>query len=346
MGNKDGAIEVRYYGGKEKLLDFIETEINRTQLPYNSIFCDLFSGTSVVGRRFKQLGFSVIANDYLIFAKCLATSRVKLNERPKFTKLKFEPIEYLNGLLGERGFFSLSYSPDGEAGRQYFSVENARRINTIRSQINQWHLSSQISDDENDYLISALLEAMNRTSNVSGTYAAYLKNWDPRALKPLHLEEPLITQGTGDHRVFNCDAIELAGRVSCDVLYLDPPYNSRQYSSNYFLLDVVARGWFQGEPAVRGITGMRDNSGLRSKFCSKTSASSALQAILESARTRYVVLSYNNEGIIPHSEIMEMMSTLGELRVEEFQHRRYRAINHNSSVKSTTEYLFILKKKD
>lgn len=345
MGNKDRATEVRYYGGKEKLLDFIESEVQQLQLPSNSIFCDLFCGTSVVGRRFKQLGFSVIANDYLVFAKCLANSRVKLNERPKFARLKFEPIKFLNGLNGESGFFSMSYSPEGEAGRQYFSAENARRIDTIRSQINQWRMSAQISEVENDYLISALLEAMNRTSNISGTYAAYLKNWDPRALKPLYLEEPMITQGTGNHRVFNCDAVELAGDISCDVLYLDPPYNSRQYSSNYFLLDVVARGWFQSEPAVRGITGMRDNSGLRSDFCSKTSASIALQRILVSARSRYVVLSYNNEGIIPHSEIREMMSKLGELRVEEFQHRRYRAINHNPSVKSTTEYLFILKRR-
>ena len=346
MGDKDRKIEVRYYGGKEKLLSFIETEIQSLNLPPNPKFCDLFSGTAVVGRRFKQIGFSVTANDYLTFAKCLATSRIGLNKRPRFPGLNFDPIEFLNELPGKSGFFSKSYSPEGPDGRQYFSIDNARRIDSIRTQIYQWHLSSKISDDENDYLISALLEAMNRNSNVSGTYAAYLKNWDSRALRPLLIEEPVITPGTGRHSVHNKDAVELASAITCDVLYLDPPYNARQYSSNYFLLDVVARGWFLDEPEVRGITGMRDNSNLRSDFCSKKTASLALRQIIESANTKYVVLSYNNEGIIPHSELLEMMSTMGDLRISEYQHRRYRAINHDPAQKCTTEYLFILNKKE
>ena len=346
MGNKDRKIEVRYYGGKKKLLSFIEAEIQSLNLPANSKFCDLFSGTAVVGRRFKQIGFSVTSNDYLVFAKCLATSRVGLNKRPGFPGLGFSPIDLLNELPGKSGFFSKSYSPEGLEGRQYFSIGNARRIDSIRAQIHQWHLLSQISDDENDYLISALLEAMNRNSNVSGTYAAYLKNWDSRALKPLLIEEPVITPGTGKHTVHNEDAVKLASTITSDVLYLDPPYNARQYSSNYFLLDVVARGWFQNEPEVRGITGMRDNSNLRSDFCSKKTASLALRQIIESADAKYVVLSYNNEGIIPHSDLLEIMSTMGDLRIAEYKHRRYRAINHDTSQKSTTEYLFILDKKE
>ena len=337
---------MRYYGGKEKLLNFIESEIRSLNLPANSQFCDLFSGTAVVGRRFKQLGFSVTANDYLVFAKCLAISRIGLNSRPDFSRLEFDPISYLNELPGKPGFFSHSYSPDGPQGRQYFSIENAMRIESVRTQIYQWHTASQISDVENDFLISALLEAMNRTSNVSGTYAAYLKNWDSRALKPLLIEEPMITTGTGQHIVHNQDAVELAGKITCDVMYLDPPYNSRQYSSNYFLLDVVARGWFPKEPQVRGITGMRDNTDMRSDFCSKKTASTALQKIVESADAKHVVLSYNNEGIIPHSELSEMMSAFGDLRIAEYEHRRYRAINHDPSQKSTIEYLFILNKKD
>jgi adenine-specific DNA-methyltransferase len=337
---------MRYYGGKEKLLDFIEGEIQTLELSSNSKFCDLFSGTAVVGRHFKQLGFNVTANDYLVFAKCLATCRIGINQRPKFGKLGLDPIAHLNDLPGESGFFSLAYSPEGTEKRQYFSTENAQRINAIRTQIYYWYEQSLISEEENDYLIVALLEAMNRTSNVSGTYAAYLKSWDSRSLKPLFIEEPVITPGIGTHKVHNRDAVELANKISCDLVYLDPPYNSRQYSSNYFLLDIAARGWFHSEPEVRGVTGMRDNSSLKSDFCSKKMASQSLQQIIESVDARYVALSYNNEGIIPHDEIFEMMSAVGDLRISEFKHRRYRAINHDPKQLSTTEYLFILKKKD
>ena len=337
---------MRYYGGKEKLLDFIQEEVKSLDLPKNARFCDLFSGTAVVGRRFKQLGFTVTANDYLIFAKCLATSRIKINSRPSFRGVKVDPIRYLNEMPGTSGFFSNSYSPEGPERRQYFSVENARRIEAIRTQIHLWQQTKQITDTENDYLIAALLEAMNRNSNVSGTYAAYLKNWDARSLKPLLIEEPVITPGSGNHTIHNRDAVELAKSITCEVLYLDPPYNSRQYSSNYFLLDVVASGWFHNVPEVRGVTGMRDNSGLRSEFCSKRAASNALQKIIRSADAKHIVLSYNNEGIIPHAEILEMMSALGKVHIGEFKHRRYRAINHDPSQTSTIEYLFVLKKED
>ena len=336
---------MRYYGGKEKLLNFIGSEVARLDLPESPSFCDLFSGTAVVGRHFKQAGFRVMANDYLLFAKCLATCRVKLNSKPKFKKLNQDPIDFLNNLGGVSGFFSDSYSPEGKAARQYFTIENARRIEAIRSQIHIWKSEKTISSDENDYLISSLLEAMNRTSNVSGTYAAYLKTWDPRSLNALTLEEPLITPGIGRHSIFNKDATDLAQELSCDVLYLDPPYNSRQYSSNYFLLDVVANGWFSVLPEVNGLTGMRDNSLLKSDFCSKRGAESSLNRIISSANAKTIILSYNNEGIIPHQAIIEMMRKHGTVQVSEFSHRRYKAINHDPTQRNTTEYLFILKKR-
>lgn len=337
--------ELRYYGGKEKLLNFIEIELSRLDLPTRPHLCDLFSGTAVVGRHFKKLGFNITSNDYLEFARCLASTRVGINEFPKFRKLKFDPINFLNRLPGEAGFFSNSYSPDGPDGRMYFTAENARRIDAARTQIQIWDEDGLISKTEKDFLICSILEAMNRTSNVSGTYAAFLKKWDSRALKPISFDEPLFTPGTGQHKIFSFDASTLASKISCDILYLDPPYNSRQYSSNYFLLDVVANGWFTDEPAVLGITGMRDNSNLKSDFCSKKSAASTLETIIQQADAKYLALSYSNEGIIQTSEILEMMAHAGETQVAEFTHRRYRAINHNPSEISTTEYLFILKKR-
>ena len=335
---------MRYYGGKEKLLSFIEGAVKGLNLSANPLLCDLFSGTAVVGRHFKQAGFSTISNDYLYFAKCLATARVGLNSRPSFEKLGDDPIEILQALPGQHGFFTEHYSPAGPEGRRYVTIENAMRIDSVRSQIFGWQREGLIEQEEAEFLIAALLESVNRVSNVSGTYAAFLKNWDARALKPLSIEEPVSTPGQGLHTVYQRRAEDLVAEVECDLLYLDPPYNERQYSSNYFLLDVIAIGWFDSNPEVRGVTGMRDNSSLKSSFSSKQHALPALRQLIDCSTSKYVVLSYSNEGIINTEAICELFSSRGLLAIHQLAHRRYRAINHDDSRKSTTEFLFVLER--
>ena len=335
---------MRYYGGKSKLLPFIESAVSELALPNTPTFVDLFSGTSVVGRHFKERGFGVVANDSLYFCKCLATARVVLNTRPTFSQLAEDPIDVLNALNGEDGFFSQAYSPSGIAKRRYFSERNARQIEAVRHRIENWRVSNTISQLEAEYLIAALLEAANLTSNVSGTYAAFLKSWDSRALNRLTLRHPEITVGQRDCEAFQSDAIELVEHVFGDVFYLDPPYNTRQYSSNYFLLDIIAHGWFTSTPQVRGVTGMRDNSGFKSAFSSRRTAADALEKVVSKAKCRYLLLSYNNEGIIPQNEIIDMFQKYGRLNIKEFEHRRYKAVNHDPLRDTTTEYLFILRK--
>jgi len=335
---------MRYYGGKAKLLPFIESAVSQLALPDTPTLVDLFSGTSVVGRHFKNKGFRVVANDSLYFCKCLATARVALNNRPEFNQLGEDPIDILNNLEGEDGFFSQMYSPSGIDQRRYFTTENAQRIEAIRRQIETWRTSLVITEPECEYLIASLLEAANLTSNVSGTYAAFLKHWDARALKNVKLTEPETTDGPHNCVSLQTDAVELVESVSGDVFYLDPPYNTRQYSSNYFLLDVIANGWFTEVPEVRGLTGMRDNSSLKSAFSSRKTAPEALKKVIEGAKCRYVLLSYNNEGIIPHNEITQLLKNYGTLEVSEFEHRRYKAANHDPSRNTTTEYLFVLTK--
>lgn len=335
---------MRYYGGKEKLLPFMEGVVGSLNLPESPLLCDLFSGTAVVGRHFKQAGFSTISNDYLYFAKCLATARVGLNYRPRFEKLGCNPIEFLQTIPGQHGFFTEHYSPAGPEGRRYVSTENAMRIDSVRSQIFEWQREALIEQEEAEFLIAALLESVNRVSNVSGTYAAFLKNWDARSLKPLSIEEPIFTPGHGQHAVYHRRAEDLVAEIECDLLYLDPPYNERQYSSNYFLLDVIALGWFGSNPEVRGVTGMRDNSNLKSSFCSKHHAFEALSDLIDCSKSKYVVLSYSNEGIIEIDALRELLGGLGVVAIHQLAHRRYRAINHDDSRKNTIEFLFVLER--
>lgn len=337
---------MRYYGGKEKLLPFIGAAVEKVGLKRGALVGDLFSGTAVVARYLKEQGYTVVANDHLFFAMCLAKCRVELNSAPKFAGIAKigDPLEYLNNLKVSPGFFSENYSPLGRDGRQYFTVENAMKIDAIRTQIDNWKQMGDVTDSESFFLLGALLEGMNRTSNVSGTYAAYLKTWDPRALKPLVLAPPSITPGNLDCFATCLDVNEVAQQFDFDLVYLDPPYNSRQYSSNYFLLDVVARGWFDEKPDVRGKTGMRDNTPFKSDFCSRSRASHAIDSLLARIHAEVILLSYSDEGVVQIPELQEILSKYGSVDTVEIGHKRYRAINQDGSKTTTTEFLFTLRK--
>ncbi|RLD55051.1 MAG: hypothetical protein DRJ01_17205 [Bacteroidetes bacterium] len=329
---------MRYYGNKTKLLPFIEEVVEQTKINGSSTFFDLFSGTSVVGKHFKRMGFRVCSNDILEFAFSLAKTYIELNKKPTFVYLKsmykFKSIndilDYLNNLRNKNeGFIFKNYSPNG--GRKYFTEENALIIDAIRKKIYQWKKDTLINELEYYYLITSLLNAINLVSNVSGTYAAFLKKWDKRALKKIVLKEIEIIESKQKNKVFKKDANELINEIEPDILYLDPPYNCRQYASNYFLLELIAEGWFEKEPVIYGQTGMREYTNQKSKYCSKNFALSELYDLIDKANSKCILLSYNNEGIISEKEILNVLNKKGNVQVFEFEHKRYRSINQNNN---------------
>lgn len=271
---------MRYYGCKSKLLDFLDEGVTKTGLNHGSIFCDLFSGTTVVAQYFKQKGYTVYANDFLEFSYSLAHTYISNNAYPNFTALKRIivqlngscddniniVIDYLNDLSPKRGFIYKNYCPGGTKGlespRMYFTDQNGMKIDAIRTKIQDWKEDKLITNDEFHILLTALIEAIPYVANISGNYAAYLKDWDPRAHKPLRLKVPIIPKSKRRNRAFKEDANKLIRKIHSDILYLDPPYNARQYAPNYFLLELVAEGWFNGsKPEIYGKTGMRSYEG-------------------------------------------------------------------------------------
>ncbi|MCZ7610006.1 MAG: DNA adenine methylase [Ignavibacterium sp.] len=345
---------MRYYGAKTKLLPFIEDVVKKTGVNGTSNFVDMFAGTSAVGRHFKKLGYTVISNDTLEFSYAIAKAYIELNEEPKFKKLKSylrlkngnSIFDYLNKInFRKEGFIFQNYSPSG--GRKYFSDENALRIDTFRYLFEEWKEERKINELEFYYLITSLLRGVNLVSNVSGTYAAYLKTWDKRALKPLKLEPVEIIESKNKNKAFKKDANELIKEIEPDVLYLDPPYNSRQYASNYFILELIAEGWFKTKPEIYGETGMRKYDHQKSKYSSKASALNALEdLILNSTSSKYIVLSYNNEGIIPQTALYQTLSRIGKVETFTENHKRYRSINQTvEDPQLTFESLFLVEPK-
>jgi len=336
---------MRYYGCKTKLLTFIEKAVKELDLYEGAKFFDIFSGTATVAKHFKRLGYTVIANDNLEFCYALAKAYIELNSPPKFRKLKkivskqpgvetYEKvINYLNTILPVKGFIYKNYCPGGTKNlRTYFSDQNGQKIDTIRTKIEKWKNENLITELEYYYLITALIEGVNLISNVAGTYAACLKTWDKRALKPLVLTPPEIIQSKKVNKAFKMDANEIIKKISTDVLYLDPPYNTRQFASNYFLLELIAEGWFDKEPKInpKSKTGIYFDESKKSLYCQKSTAPAAFTDLIKKAKARHILLSYNNEGIIPEKFIQKTLLKKGKLVRHEQSHKRYRSINQNN----------------
>ena len=286
---------MRYIGSKDKLLPFIDQTLSAYGIT-SGTFCDMFAGTTTVGRHFKRRGFRVVSNDLMQYSYVFGKAYLELNQYPQFDGLdiadnggpqpKLFPsaearlehvLAYLNQLEGKRGFIYENYCDEGthdkEHSRMYFSASNAARIDAIRQQIQDWQNAGRLTELEYYVLLAALLEAVPGVSNTSGTYAAFLKFWESRSQKTLTLMPPHLLQSTETHRVFQGDAAALASHLKCDVLYLDPPYNARQYAPNYHILETVAC-W--DNPAIYGKSGMRPYGDKKSAYCRKETALQSL----------------------------------------------------------------------
>lgn len=345
---------MRYYGNKTKLLDFISETAGELDLSKDKVFFDIFTGTTSVAQHFKKAGYTVIANDWLFFSYALATAKIEINNVPNFLDLHktlehhktSDIFEYLNSIKPVADFITKNYTPYQSNSRQYFSVENGKKIDSVRLQINAWLQEGAITPSESCYLITSLINAVNKVSNVSGTYGSFLKSWDNRALKKIFLTAPVIIPSTKKNISLNQEAEKVVGSYEVDILYLDPPYNSRQYASNYFLLELIAEGWFGNKlPEIYGYTGMRPYDHQKSLFSMKKEAKDALQRLVCKAKAKYILLSYNNEGIIPKDDVVKILSSRGEVTIKTFDHKRYRSIGQDGSHSKTTEYLYVLKTK-
>lgn len=323
---------MRFIGSKERLLDFIYSVAVKNKIN-NGVVCDIFAGTGAVGKLFKQKGFDIISNDNLFFSYVLQHVYIQMNDYPDFHLLhpkgnsNYEKchniIQYLNSLEGIKDFTYHEYSPGGKSGRMYFTEKNAGSIDAIRLKIENWKREGIINLDEYLFLVCSLVEAVPFISNITGVYGAFLKSWDRRALKDIKLHVPIITVSSNNNCLsYNEDANQLIKNISCNMLYLDPPYNERQYITNYHILETIARWDY---PEVYGKTGLRPYNGQKSEYCYRDKAIKAFEELVKSADTNHIILSYNAEGIMPKKDIMDILLSIGNVKVYSLDYRRYRS---------------------
>lgn len=331
---------MNYIGSKYKLSDFISSSVKSIvgEDLSDKIFCDLFAGTGVVGRNFKKEVKKVISNDMEFYSYVLNKNYIENHE---FLDNEIY-IKELNETNGEEGFIFNEYSENGKANRLYFSEHNGKKIDAIRTKIEFWKTEKKISSALYYFLLASLLESADKVANTASVYGAFLKKIKKTAQKELILEPAIFEINSHSHEVYNEDSNLLIKKIEGDILYLDPPYNAREYGANYHLLNTIAK---YDRFTPKGKTGLRDYS--KSAFCKKKEVEKSFDDLIKNANFKYIFLSYNNEGIMSSETIKKILSNYGKYDLLTTEYQRFRADkkeNRNHKASSTTEYLHILEK--
>ena len=331
---------MNYIGAKYSLMDFLVQTIETVAgTNTDRIFADLFAGTGVVGKTFKEKGYTVISNDIQYYSYVL--NRHLIGNVPP---LETNVLEHLNSLDGVDGFVYQNYCYGSGSGRSYFSDENGRKCDAIRMELEQLKNCGKISENQYYWLLASLINSIDKYANTASVYGAFLKQIKKSAAKEFRLELLPVIDGNKDCAVYNEGISSVIRKISGDILYLDPPYNARQYCANYHVLETIAR---YDSPELKGKTGLRDYSKQKSDFCSPRTVVEAFDNVIKNANFEYIFLSYNNEGLMPFKTIREVMQRYGEYAMFSSDYRRFKADkdkNRKYKDDRTVEYLHCLAK--
>jgi adenine-specific DNA-methyltransferase len=222
----------------------------------------------------------------------------------------------------------------------FFTVSNATRIDFFRQKLDEF--KDTIDENEYKFLLASLLVSADAVSNVPAVYGCYLKNFKAKAQKeivlvPIHTNEVACNES----RVFHGDVLQQEF-PTFDMVYLDPPYNSRQYSKNYFPLNIIAKTEEElSESELKGKTGIPTDCFL-SSFCKKDAATS-FDRLFATLQTKWIFLSYNSESIVSKEKMETIMKKYGTVSVVEKEYKRFKSFEYNED-KNIKEYLFCMKK--
>lgn len=336
---------MRYIGNKESMVEEIDSFIeSRMESEESLTLFDAFCGTGAVSDRLKNK-FNLVINDNLKWATVYTAGRLYASSC-HFERLGFDPFAFLNQSDEKvQGFIYKNYAPT-ESSRMYFTPENAARIDYFRKQIEEWHKNKLLSEAEYMLLLASLVESVSRVSNTAGVYGAFLKKWDGRALKPIEFIKPAYNACDSlNIKIYNAKTENIISDVKCDILYLDPPYTQNQYGTQYHLLETLI---LNDHPSVSKVTGSRPVMPMRSDWSKEYKAHILLDKIIANTTARYIVMSYNNDGLMSKEYIEAVMKRYGKpetyccKKISYKKYQNWKSQNH----KEHFEYLFFVEKKD
>jgi adenine-specific DNA-methyltransferase len=357
----------RYIGAKTGIIEGVLAKVKQI-VPSGSHVADLMCGTGAVSAALRREGYRVTANDVMTYSYHHARVALLFTSPPMFEGTRnfivrfcprnsdqlFPPSNYqrilqaLNNVQPEKGYFWKEFSVDGspkncEKPRNYFSPENAGKIDGVRSWVRRLHESHQIDDLEHSLLIHDLIMAANDCANIAGTYGHYMSKFAGRMktrveLKPTPL---LLIDDRGSHNVLQGFAERIAGQIRSDLCYIDPPYMKRQYAANYHILETLAR---EDEPEAIGVSGLRPWRDQYSNFCTKTRIRDSFREIFLNMDCPHFLVSYSEDGLLSRGDLEGLLSDFGEVQTTTFNHKRFKSHDIDRDP-CLTEYLFHLRVK-
>lgn len=326
-------MSINYIGSKRSLFPLLD-EVFSKYVKKDTVFADLFAGTGIVSYLVsKKYDCNIVTNDMQYYSFVFNKANMAKYTDNDITIISEKIKEYNNTDLIIEDFFTDNYAPPK---RMYFTVENARKIDTIRYMIEEDR--KVVSENVYYYLLSCLISAADKVANTSSVYASYLKEFKKSALNTLSLKSCVEKSISNRENIcLNKNIIDVLD-INYDVVYLDPPYNGRQYANYYHVLETIAK---DDNPEISGITGMRNYDNQKSDFCSQTKAIEVFEKLIKNIKSKIIILSYNDEGIISHDDIMKILNKKGKVIVKKQEYKKFKA---QKSVKrgNVYEYLFIV----
>lgn len=330
----------RYTGSKYKLMKWIK-ELIKENCKGNKFF-DVFAGTGVVTEYLIDEFEEFVINDFL-YSNEVIYNGFLLQEEYSMKKINEIIISYneLDKNKLKENYISENF------GNKYFNNEDAKLIGYIREDIEALKVNNKINKKEYFILLASLLFSLDRISNTCGHYDAYIKGKNIRSSFKYELIVPIQLKENQKIDIYRCDANKLAKEIEADIAFIDPPYNSRQYSRFYHLLENITK-W--EKPELYG-TALKPKEENMSEYC-KTSAPKIFEDLIEGLNVKYIVVTYNNtynskssssKNKITLEEIQEIMQKKGDTKVFSKPYRFFNAGKTN--LKDHKEYVFITKVK-
>ncbi|MAQ05979.1 MAG: DNA methyltransferase [Euryarchaeota archaeon] len=340
---------IPYIGNKRKLLDLIHQAIKLTNIE-DGTFVDLFSGSTVVSRFAKKLGFRVLSNDWEPYSEQIAMGTVVLNEIPKFENFggSKEVFEILNNAIPVEDYVTKHLCPtddqnlNHEKDRLFFMRKNGMKIDAMRELISKWIEEEKITEMEFSYLMASFMYSASYVSNTSGLFKGFHRGWGGsngtaqyRICSDIILRPPLLFNNEKENISTREDAgilvkklPEILGDIP-DIIYLDPPYNQHPYGSNYHVLNSITL-WDKPKFPEKITRGTKSAIRLdwrterKSAYNSRLKAVQEFKTLIEDISSKFILTSYSTEGNIPLEEMMKILGAKGSLNVVKREYVRYR----------------------
>ncbi len=325
---------VNYIGSKYKLYNSFLNKYFKKYITEDTIVGDLFGGTGIVGYNLAlKYNCKVISNDIQYYSYVLSKASLEIYTEKEITLINLKIKEY-NHLSPKNGFIKQNYSAPK---RLYFTKENGGKIDAIRMKLKED--KRVLPTNVYFYLLASLISAADKIANTSCVYGAYLKKIKKSAQKSLELQS-VETIPTLSKRglCYNKNIMNISDKF--DVVYLDPPYNQRQYCTNYHLLETIS---LYDKPEIYGKTGLRPYQNQKSDFCMKTRALDSFKRLIKKLNASVIMMSYNDEGILTKEEITSILKKYGNVKVIKKQIKKFKAQKLVQRTK-VYEYLFILER--